>query len=66
MEDGSDHPPTQAPCAFPVGKTQVARGLIRVRQYLRGELIKRPGSEDVLVQPDVCHEQIAAIGRYRR
>jgi hypothetical protein len=54
-------PPTPAPFPFPVGTTQVARGLIRVHQYLRGELTKRPGSEEVLVQPEVCHEQMVAI-----
>ncbi len=54
-------PPTQAQFPFPVGTTQVARGLIRVHQYLRGELLKRPGSDEVLVQPEVCQEQMAAI-----
>jgi hypothetical protein len=54
-------PPTPAPFPFPVGTTQVARGLIRLHKYLRGELLKRSGSEDVLVQPEVCHAQMAAI-----
>lgn len=53
--------PTQAPFPFPVGTTQVARGLIRMHQYLRGELLKYPGGGDVLVQPVACHQQMAAI-----
>jgi hypothetical protein len=52
-------PPTQASFPFPVATTQAARALIH--QYFRGELLKRPGSEDVLVQPEVCQQQMAAI-----
>jgi hypothetical protein len=32
-----------------------------MHQYLRGELLKREGSEDLLVAPEECHRQMAAI-----
>lgn len=57
----------KAPCPLPngfplpVGTTQTARALIRMHQYLRGELTKREEDGDVLVAPDVCHQQMAAI-----
>lgn len=54
-------PPPQTTFPFPVATTQAARALIRMHQYLRGELLKRQGSEEVLVQPEVCHEQMAAL-----
>jgi hypothetical protein len=51
----------QAAFPFPVATTQAARQLIRIHQYLRGELLKGDGHEDLLVRPDECHQQMKAI-----
>ena len=58
---GQSSPPPQPTFPFPVGTTQLSRGLIRMHQYFRGELVKRERSEEVLVEPAVRHEQMGAI-----
>ncbi|GEM_PF-3563674 len=58
---GQVSPPQKTEFPFNVATTQASRALIRVHQYLRGELLKRGGADDVLVSPEVCHQQMAAI-----
>jgi hypothetical protein len=58
---GQVSPPQKTEFPFNVATTQASRALIRVHQYLRGEMLKRGGADDVLVSPEVCHRQMAAI-----
>lgn len=58
---GQSRPPLQSPFPLPVATLQSARSLIRMHQYLRGELLKQEGSGDVLVEPAECHEAMAHI-----
>jgi hypothetical protein len=53
--------PQQNPFPFEVKTVQASRALIRVHQYLRGELLKRSCGEEVLVMPEACHQQMEAI-----
>src|SRR5690348_10519099 len=55
--------PRPLPSEFPlpVGTTQTARSLIRMHQYLRGELLKPEGSDEQLVAHVECHRIMAAI-----
>jgi hypothetical protein len=46
---------------FPIGTTQVARTLIRMHQFLRGELVKAANGETVFYSADACHEQMRHI-----
>jgi hypothetical protein len=54
-------PPSTATFPLPVATTQTARSLIRLHQYLRGELLKREDSEDLLVAHEECRRMMAAI-----
>lgn len=58
---GQVSPPQKTEFPFNVATTQASRTLIRVHQYVRGELLKRDGDDDVPVSPEVCHQQMAAI-----
>src|SRR5690349_16142918 len=56
-------PPSSAAFPLPVATVQTARSLMRLHQYLRGELLKREDSEDLLVAHEECHQVMGAIGR---
>lgn len=54
-------PPFSAAFPLPVATVQTARSLMRLHQYLRGELLKREDSEDLLVAHEECHHVMGAI-----